>query len=1078
VKPATAILAAIFAGGTLASHAADSPGDALVAGFENPPAEARPLVFWQWINGNVTQEGIRLDLEWMARVGIAGAILFDIGFSRPPVPQYVEQRVGFGTPAWQKAVQFAAAEARRLGLLLGMQTSGGWSVSGGPSVPPSQAMKKLVWSETVVTADSPAAIRLSAPPSVNGPYQDATIDNLNHLEPTMAADVAVIAFKLPDIEQIATPRANYGDLPRGELLDDGSYARDIEVHADAEGKASLDARLEFAPRSVTVGKAGRGALPSGVIEASVDGTRFVPVVELPGAAAQPSQVTTFALGDRTERFWRIRFTGLESPLALTEMRFESGARVHHAQEKAGFGVFGDYFAVATAPVPASHAINPELILDITSKMAADGTLAWRPPVAGRWMVLRFGWSLTGRRTVPANSESIGLEVDKLDAGAVREFADAFFGLYQRAIGDAGRPDFAFTDSWEAGQQTWTPGMLQQFASRRGYDLRAWMPVLTGRIVRDAGHSERALSDFRRTIAELLVDNHYGELAEAAHRRGMQFYSEAAGTDLPTLIDGLAAKGRVDMPTGEYWFWPEGREPKDQNVADVREAASAAHIHGRRMIAAESFTSQGEEPWALGPAQLRRMADRFFTEGVNRVILHTSAHQPFTDRRPGMTLRQYGQHFTRNETWAEDAGDWLRYLSRCSYLLQQGRQVADLAIYLGEDVPAALHFSRQPGFDHDFVNADTLLWHMEMRDGRLTLPSGASYRALLLPQRIRRVSPAVLRKLRSLVGQGAVLIRGPKPDDVLGLGDSSDFKRLADELWGLGKVSPGQIGRGRLHFSLQRAIETGDVTPDVVVSDGRALHWTHRALPEADIYFLSNQTAHIFDARVNFRIQGRTVESWNAIDGSRTPVSYALLERTTDVHVKLAPWESRFLVFRGRARVSTVDIPEPARDLLLSLDEPWDVQFLDGQGAPTRTRLRAGVSWTEHDDAAIRFYSGRARYSRTFHLPDAWLSADRRIELDLGRVGELARVRINGHDLGVWWGAPFSRDISSALRTGDNRLEIIVTNYWANRIIGDEQPGAARVTFAPIRPYDANSPLRPSGLLGPVELVSVIPGTVP
>jgi hypothetical protein len=1076
-RAAIAWLAAALACSASTGNAADAVEDPMVAGFVAPPRDAHPLVFWQWVNGNVTHDGIRLDLEWMSRIGIAGAILFDIGFSRPPVPQFVEERVGFASLAWQKAVQFAAAESRRLGLLLGAQSSGGWSVSGGPMVTPARAMKKLVWSETPLTAESPATLRLPVPPGNNGPYQDAAIDNTNYLEPTQAADVAVIAFRLPEAEQVATPRATYDGVSRGEWLDDGSFARGVELHGDAKGQAAIDVRLEFAPRSVTLGKPGRGALPAGVIEASSDGARYDPVIKLPGTAAQPSLATTFALGERTERHWRIRFTGLQAPVVLTELRFESGARIHRAPEKAGYGVLRDYFAEATAPVPPARAVNPSTIIDVSAHLQADGTLSWRPPAAGRWMALRFGWSLTGRRTVPANSESIGLEVDKLDAHAVREFAEAFFGLYRRAIGDAGRLDIAFTDSWEAGQQNWTPTLLDEFAARRGYDLRHWLPVLTGRVVGDTMRSEQVLSDFRRTLGDLLVANHYGELARTAGRHGMQFYSEAAGTDLPTLIDGLAAKSQLDVPTGEYWFWPENKQPKDEHVADVREAASAAHVYARRMVAAESFTSMGEEAWALGPAQLRRMADRFFAEGVNRVILHTSAHQPFTDRRPGMTLRQYGQHFTRNETWAEDAGDWIRYLSRCSYLLQQGRPVADLAVYLGEDAPAALPFERPTGFDYDFINAEVLLTRMEMRAGRLTLPDGVSYRALLLPPRIRRMSPAVLRKLRSLAAQGAIVIRGPKPQGTLGLGDPSEASRLIDELWGPGKVAPARIGKGRLHFSLDQAVEDGDLMPDAIVHGG-GVHWTHRATDDADIYFVSNQRPERFDGSVDFRVVGRGLEAWNAVDGTRTPVSHARVGQYTRVQVRLRPWESRFLVFRGSAPAVTAQVDEPARDLLLALTSDWEVEFLDGQGAPARIRLNAGESWTANADPAIRFYSGRARYTRHVEVPTAWLSDHRRIELDLGRVGDLARVRINGKNLGVWWGEPFSHDVTDALREGDNQVEITVTNYWANRFIGDEQPGATRVTFAPIRPYQADSPLRPSGLLGPVELIAVTPRSLP
>ncbi len=1071
-------LAAGVVGLALASAgAARPPLDPLRAGFDAPPSAARPLVFWQWVNGNVSEEGIRLDLEWMQRIGIAGALVFDIGFRTPPVPQYVERRVGFGTREWREAMRFAAAEARRLGLELGAQTSGGWSVSGGPTVSAAQAMKKLVWSETLLTPATPPTLRLPAPPTESGPYQDISID-APYREPALGGDVAVIAYRLPDIEQAAIARPELSGAANTALLDDARYSETTPLIPDAGGSAVLLARFApgAVPRALTL--AVREPMPAGVIEAGADGVLFTTVIELP--ATQSAPVRTVALPERGDPLWRIRFTGLAKPLQIAEARFEFGGHVHLAQDKAGFGVLGDYAAAGTAPVPPGASVQPGDVIDVTRHLASDGTLRWRPR-AGRWAALRFGWSLTGRRTVPATAESIGLEVDKLDAHAVRAFADAWLGGYPR--GNSGRLGIALTDSWEAGQQNWTPAMPREFAARRGYDLHPWLPVLTGRIVGDADRSERFLSDYRRTIADLLAGNHYGVLAAAAHARGMTLYAEAAGTDLPTVIDGIQAKGRVDVPMGEYWYYPEGEPPKASHVADVREAASAAHLYGRKVVAAEALTTRGEQAWALGPAQLRRIADRFFAEGVNRVVLHTSAHQPFTDRRPGITLRQYGQHFTRNETWAEDAGGWVRYLGRTSHLLQQGRPVADVAIFIGEDAALSPPFDepagppRLPGFDHDFVNAEALLTRLRVRDGRLTRADGMSYRALVIDRRVRRMSLPVIAKLRAYVAAGGILI-GAQPDGAIGLAGDAQVRAMAQELWGgQPRAAAGAargFGRGRVYAppDAGAALRAEGVLPDVAGTGIEDLHWAHRSQARAEIYFLTNQSARPFTGTVRFRVRGRHAEQWDAVDGSRAPVTHAVEDQTTAVRIELEPYASKFIVFSGSAAIGEYVAPSSVRAVVSTLDGPWDVEFLDGQGAPAQAQLATLASWTGHADAAIRHYSGRVRYTRSVAIPEAWRAERRRIELDLGAVAELARVRINGQDFPVLWNVPFRLDVTDALRSGDNRFEITVTNYWINRLIGDEQPGATRIAFASIRPYTADSLLRRSGLFGPVCLLGV------
>jgi hypothetical protein len=1043
-----------------ALNAADSnrAPDPLFAGFVDPPVEARPLVFWQWVNGNVSKEGIRLDLEWMQRVGLGGALWFDIGFRTPPVPQYVEKRIGFGTPEWSDAIRFASSEAKRLGLSLGAQSGGGWSVSGGPQVSPEQAMKKLVWSETLLTRRSPKSSPLPMPPGVSGPYQDIAIEDA-YRDPARYREVAVIAFREPGAETLSRP-LEFADVPETAALVDGRFDRAVTLVPDEKGVVRLQARRATSPpRSLTI--AVRGPAPTGFIHANDGRTTLEIIAELPVPGPHAAPVRTFALGERDELSWSVWFTGLTKPLEILEARFDTGARVNLAQDKAGYGVLENYGATETTPAAALAAIAPGDIVDLTAKMRPDGTLDWRP-AGGRWIVQRFGWSLTGRRSVPATAESIGLEVDKLDRDAVRAFANAH---YER-FGDL---DIALTDSWEAGQQNWTPGMPEEFSRRNGYGLRNWLPALTGRIIDNAARSERFLADFRRTISDLVVDNHYGVLAEVARERGLRYWAQAAGTDRPTLVDGMKAKSRVDVPMGEFWFYPEGAPPQPNYLNDVREAVSAAHVYGKPVVAAEGLATRGEDAWAMGPPQLRRIVDRFFAEGVNHLVLHTSAHQPFTASSgkggPGMTLRQYGQHFTRNETWAEDAGDWVRYLSRNSWMLRQGWPVADIAIFVGDEgtppPPDLIEALRRAGFASDWLNADALLSRVRADDGSLVRPDGGRYRALVIAPTVTRMSLPVLERLEKFASERVPVI-GSRPVGGLGLHeDDSRARALADAIWNDANApAPAE--------EVIEMLQRRGIQPDVVAP--ATLRWSHRAGVGEDIYFVANDSVEAVDAEVVFRIVGRRVEEWDAVTGTRARLAHSNSATTTRVRLRLEPRESGFIVFRGEAGAGFHGIAQPERRAFATVEGEWDVTFRDYPGGARTLRLRAGDSWSQHADPEIRFYSGHATYVRTIDVPPAALARGRTVELDLGTVGEIARVRVNGRDVGTWWSAPYRREITDALRGGENRLEIAVTNYWANRLIGDEQPGATPVTFSPIRPYTKDSPLRPSGLLGPVRLI--------
>lgn len=767
---------------------------------------------------------------------------------------------------------------------------------------------------------------------------------------------------------------------------------------------------------------------------------------------------------------------------ISRLRLHGGARINGFEAKAGFAPSVDHHAV-TPTAPRGAVINPATVLDLTSKLAPDGRLNWKPP-PGSWTIIRLGWSLTGAVNAPAEPEATGLEVDKLDAGAVRRYLGHYLDLYREASGDKLGPagiQTLLTDSWEAGVQNWTPAMLAEFRSRRGYDPTRWLPVLTGRVVESADASERFLFDYRQTLKDLVVDNHYGVLAQELKLRGMGYYTEMQGDYPRAIADGMTVKARADIPTAEFWYrpWstPEGQPPLK---ADLEEAASAAHVYGKPLVAAEALTVAAPlDPWSFSPAMLKPIADEIFARGVNRILIHESHLQPLVDARPGLGLYIFGQYFNRNETWAEHAAPWVRYLSRSSYLLQQGQYVADVAYFYGEERNLTELFKDRVntdvprGYAYDYINPEALLTLLSIRDGRLLTPSGMSYRVLFLPDAVRRLSLPALRKLHTLVAGGAVLV-AKRPEGSLGLGsDEAEFDRLVDAIWG---DAAAPRGTGRVYADLRDALTREQVAPDIVFegasSSPETLLALHRRTSDADIYFVSNQAAQAQSFKASFRVAGRAPELWRAETGETQPLSYEQTPTGLRTSLELAPHDAVFVVFRKPATQQTWTAPSLQRSTLATLQGPWKVAFQPGRGAPVSAYFNDLISWPEAADPRIKYFSGVAVYSRVVTVKRAWLGAGRRIELDLGDVKEIASVSVNGKAVSTAWHAPYRVDITKALRPGQNAVSVEVVNLWPNRLIGDKQPGAKPIAFAPSSPYTAASPLLPSGLLGPVRLVGV------
>jgi len=1100
-----------------ATKAADS-SDVLVREFERPPNGARPRVWWHWMDGNITKEGIKLDLEWMDRVGLGGFQVFDAALN---TPQVVDVRLPYMTPEWQDTFKYATTLADRLGLEEAIAGSPGWSESGGPWVPASQGMKKYVWSETLVDGGKPFAGILTHPPTATGPFQSIHFNDQNPFAksaadpPQFYADSVVLAVRaapgdvtLDSLHPKITASSDSIDLA---MLGDGDLDRTTRLPIPA-GTEGAWIQYEFAApeaiHAVTLVHKNVGFFaaimgdqlaPDQFLEASDDGRTFRAVAKLGGGGA-PAE--TYSFPATTARYFRVSFRRAEPEAMLGDVNHEAmgmkarkpapdtdiaelllhpGARVNRFEEKAAFTVGADLYGYVTPPVAADEAIAQSDVINLTGRMRPDGSLAWTPP-AGRWVVLRFGYSLIGTTNHPASAEATGLEVDKLDRRFVKNYFDSYLDTYQKTVGAdwMGKKGvrFVVNDSWEAGSQNWTDDMIAKFKARRGYDPLPWMPVLTGRVVVSAEDSDRFLWDFRKTIGDLIADEHYGQLEATLHERGMAHYGESHEEGRALPADGMEVKKLNEIPMSAMWSQTLTVNKELFGFdADTREAASVAHIYGQNLAAAESMTAAAS-PWGWSPSTLKPTVDKEFLNGINRIVIHESAHQPLIGRAPGVTLGPFGQWFNRNETWADQAGPWIDYIARSSYLLQQGHFGADLVYFYGEDsnvtaVFAAAAPNVPPGYGFDYINADGLIHALSVADGRLNTPGGTRYRVLGLDPYSGHMSLPVLRAIHKLAIDGAV-VAGPKPhDDPSHADDQAEFHRLNDELFGDG-TGVRHVGKGTVYAgqSLSAVFEALQVAPDFDYgrpANAGELLFVHRKLTDGDLYLVGNRTNDPQTVAATFRISGKSPELWHAETGNIEPVSYAIAGGRTSVPLTLEPWGTVFVVFRKAAEKASVTLPPLVEHPLKTLEGPWTVSFQPGRGAPASRAFDTLTDWSDNEDPGVRYFSGTGTYTTTIEAPPDWFSSSGTLWIDLGDVKNLAEVTINGKSLGVLWHAPYRIDATAALRPGLNVIALKVTNAWVNRMIGDQQPNTEKFTFSTFVPYRADSPLLPSGLLGPVVL---------
>jgi hypothetical protein len=724
------------------------------------------------------------------------------------------------------------------------------------------------------------------------------------------------------------------------------------------------------------------------------------------------------------------------------------------------------------------------VLDLTPNLGADGVLRWEVP-AGNWQILRFGYTIGDHAYVSTCSDGWnGYALDVYSATAFQNYWDK---IVEPLIADAGplagkTLKYLHTDSWEVELANWTPTLRAEFLQRNGYDMTPWLPVLAGRIVDSREASDRFLFDYRKTLGDLAIDGHFRIFRDNAHKHGLLMHPESGGPHA-VPIDAQRCLGWDDAPMSEFWAWSWTHRIGDDNRFFVKQPASAAHTYGRKFVFAEGFTTIGphwqEKLWD----NLKPSFDKALCEGLNVLVWHAFVCSPESEGVPG---QQYfaGTHLNPNVTWWDKSAPFFSYIDRCQWMLQQGHFAADVLYYYGDHVPNFTQHKRTdpadclPGYDYDVITEEALLERATVKNGKIFLPDGINYRVLVLPDR-DVISLPVLKKLKELVAAGATVI-GPKParGETLENSASTDAEitKLADELWG-GKVGSGRVIAGK---TTREALLADGVPQDCAFTPvNGAFDYIHRTDGDTEIYFVCNRTNFAASATVAFRVTGKAPELWNPVTSERKFVTaYEEKDGRTLMPLEFPPCGSWFVVFREPASahpaVANAGVSSINHQLstINSFPGSWTVRFDPKWGGPEAAQFDSLVSWPTRPEPGIKFYSGTAVYEKTFNLPSQTPDAKpQTLYLDLGNVRELAEVKVNGKSCGIVWCPPWRVEVTDAVKSGENKLQIEVVNFWPNRIIGDASlPEAQRLTRTNIRKLTAKTPLEEAGLLGPVRLL--------
>ncbi|MET3126416.1 hypothetical protein ABID42_001518 [Arcicella rosea] len=1281
-------------------------GDKLFLQFKNPPQTARPWVFWQWMNGNITKDGITLDLEAMHKMGVGGALCFNNAVGMP------RGAVDYASKEWFEATEHAAKETNRLGMSLMIHNSPGYSGTGGSWITPEMSMQQLVWTETLQHSTGKIDTLLPKPFAKLDYYEDAFL----------------IAYPALSVEKTLMKEQLQAILLNGKAIDfqillDKNPETKIRIEPENnEATLTLVFKNTFEARSITINRKAetpkdlfdgpRDHPPVMKLEYSFDGKQFQTIGQIRLPELREMDTPSSLSFEKIEaKYYRL---SCNSATYLSEIELHASPRLAGWSGKTNF-THGDVSGVNPS-VAENEVILSAQIIDISDKMDANGRLIWEAPI-GNWTILRIGHTTTGEETAAHPDSGAGLEIDKFNKKAL----DFHFEHFLNKIITLLKPYNSFkgftTDSWEAGKQNWTKTFSFDFKKHCNYDILPFLPVLAGgRIVDSVASSEAFLWDFRKAQTALLTENYYAHFQKKCHENQLSYHAEPYGDG---NLDSLAIGQFLDVPMAEFWT----RYIYGSDLTS-RQAVSIGNAYGQKVIAAEAYTGMPlTAKWTEYPYALKAQADRFFSIGINRLVFHVFVHQPYRVGVPAMTMGPFGTHFDRNSTWTNQAKGWTEYLTRCQYLLQQGRTLMDVCFYKGESpesgIPDVSTFLPR-GYAGDVIGKSVLMNRLSVQNNEIFLPHGMKYRVMaILPNSI--ISNEALLKIEVLVKAGMrLLVLGKVNPEAGRLSREFENNTLTANLLGRSKETITSFGKGIIYTqtTLTNVFKQLKLLPDfeyTALQPEATIHYIHKELAEGTYYFLGNHKRQAEQIVANFNVKNLVPEIWDAETGQKYhyPIYQNLSDGRIQMTLNFAPTQALFVFFRRadkkltfqsvlfnneiilevkpfenqlatfksvqnnftitswckpdtfahrgksmlifppkttglypeghytvglsvgqngvrvfeRANAALLDVvfanqpisgwthlalvyqnakaqlyingilaentlaiketdsnkmvhpglwaspteeqficqfegnytrPEliekaldeesvkvlfkkglPASEItfpitfeaskkgktkmlfwqngkyqakiktqtstlaqvasckVLNLDGAWKINFPKGLGAPDSIELANLQSLHLHENFGVRHFSGTANYHKSFHFSLNKNAKHLRYFLNLGRVEVLAEVKLNGKYLALTWKEPFVVELTSALKQGENLLEIAVTNLWPNRMIGDEYlpeentysphkfilnfpewyknnqtKKGQRITFSAWKHFQKTDPLLASGLLGPVRLYTV------
>lgn len=1027
-------------------------------GFITPADTNKLWTYYYWIGDDISEEGITKDLEAMQEFGVGTVLIGNIN------PDEIDGPVPLFSDEWWSAMVHVVEEGHRLGIDVGMFNCPGWSQSGGPWVTADKAMRHLVYSETTVKG-AKVNVELKRP-AVE--FQDTHVlafkkiaeENKSITKTNVIFDIE--KSKKYEVDLVAKDNKTVRSLILKPA--EGNMYATVELFATVDGSMKSIKKIDYnrANNWNQVGPVVYGAVSVDLPETTA--SEFKLVCTDINSAASPVSGPSTKVG-----FAEIK---LSEAVVLQDYVEKSLGKMHHTP----LPEF-DTYLWKSQKEPTDKDLLVADVIDLSEKLNSEGKLVAELP-EGEWTILRMGMTPTGTKNSPAAPQGKGYEIDKANIELTQFHFDSYMKKIIERVPEESRSalKYVIMDSYEMGSQNWTDDMGAKFQEKYGYSAIKYLPVFSGRVVGSVGESDRFLWDLRRMVADEIAYKYVGGLSKAAHKYGMKVWLENYGHwGYPGEF--MMYGGQSDLVSGE--FWNEGELGNIEN----KTASSTAHMYGKPITSAEAFTAAFNS-YGRHPAMLKRRGDWSYTEGINHYVLHLYIQQP-RDKAPGKNA-WFSTEFNRLNTWYDQGKAWADYTRRNQHMLQQGTYAADIMYFIGEDAPkmSGTAPDMPEGYSYDYVNAEVIMDRMTINDGKFTLPDGLQYSLLVFPEGIT-MRPEVLAKIEELVKAGGTVL-GAKPSEkspsLENFPECDEVsKELVGRMWGNaeGKLKK-EHGKGRIldGISVKEALDIVGVEEDILVKESNSVLWTHRKMEGMQIYFITNQSEDVITINPSFNVSGLKPQLWDAVKGEiRKLNDFTDNGKRTKLSLTLQKHESCFVVFSNKYNENVKEgyiQNSPEYKVAKTLDQSWKVDFENKVFGPkeelTFDKL---IDWTKFDKDELKYYSGTATYKTTFSI-DELPKGDAFV--NLGKVGVMARVKLNGKELGTTWIAPYRLNAKDALVKGENTLEIEVVNLWRNRLIGDEYlPKEERFTEITVTDteQEQNRKLIPSGLVGPVTIENIV-----